>query len=87
MTGTRERREQVSLNEENDTLTSSHSSDLPLVAGLNEKSNVGVHEGDGHGDFGSIGEDVLLVHSSLLDVGEDLWNEERSKRSEKFRSR
>jgi len=42
------------------------------VARLNEKSNVGVHEGNGHGDLGSIGENEVLVHSSLLDVGEDL---------------
>lgn len=59
-------------------LTSSHSSDLPLVAGLDEKPDVGVHEGNGHGDLGSIGKDVLLVHSSLFDVGEDLEEPRRT---------
>ena len=39
-----------------------------LVAGLDEETDVGVHEGSGHGDVASIGEDTPFVRSLLLDT-------------------
>lgn len=49
---------------------SPHSSDLALVAGLDEKLNICVHEWDGHGDTGTIWEDEVWVLTELLDDGE-----------------
>lgn len=53
-------------------LTSSHSGNLALVARLDEKPDVCVHEGDGHRDLGAVRENMLLVGARLLNVGEDL---------------
>jgi hypothetical protein len=46
----------------------SHSGDLSLVACLNEKLDVGFHEGDSHGDIGSVRHDIGLGGSELLDA-------------------
>lgn len=51
---------------------SSHSSDLALMAGLDEKLNICVHEWDGHGDTGTIWKDEVWVLAELLDDGEDV---------------
>ena len=50
----------------------SHSGDLALVAGLDEKLNICVHERDGHGDTGTIWEDEVWVLAELLDDREDV---------------
>lgn len=42
------------------------------MAGLDEQSDVGVHERDGHGDSRSIWEDKVGVLSEFLDDGEDV---------------
>lgn len=42
------------------------------MTSLYEQLDVRGHEGDGHGNLGSIRQDVLLVHSGFLDVREDL---------------
>lgn len=46
----------------------SHSGDLSLVTCLDEKFDIGFHEGDGHGDIGSIRHDIGLGGSELLDA-------------------
>ena len=40
-----------------------------LVAGLDEQLDIGVHEGRGHGDVGSVGHDGVLVRPLRLDTG------------------
>ena len=42
------------------------------MAGLDQESDVGVHEWDGHGHAGTVGEDELRVLSEALDDGEDV---------------
>ena len=49
-----------------------HGVDAALVAGLDEELDVGVHEGDGHGDARAVGEDEGGVVAELLDGGEDV---------------
>lgn len=49
-----------------------HGVHTTLVAGLDEELDVGVHEGDGHGDGGSVGEDKVGVVAELLDDAEDV---------------
>lgn len=49
-----------------------HSSNLALVAGLDEKLNICVHEWDGHGDTGTIWENEVWVLAELLDDAEDV---------------
>ena len=49
-----------------------HGVDAALVAGLDEELDVGVHEGDGHGDGGAVGEDKVGVVAELLDDAEDV---------------
>lgn len=39
-----------------------------LVTGLNEELDVGLHEGNGHGDGRSVRHDILLGRSQLLDA-------------------
>ena len=51
---------------------SSHGGNLALVAGLDEELDVGVHEWDGHGDGGPVGEDEVGVLAELLDHAEDV---------------
>lgn len=43
-----------------------------LVAGLDEKLHVSVHEGDSHSDVGAVREDEVGVLAELLDEGEDV---------------
>lgn len=49
-----------------------HGVDTPTMASLDEESDVGVHEGNGHGDGGSVGEDKVGVLAEFLDDGEDV---------------
>lgn len=49
-----------------------HGVDTSLVAGLDEKLDVGIHEGNGHGDGRSVGEDEVGVVAELLDGAEDV---------------
>jgi hypothetical protein len=46
--------------------------DTTSMAGLDEQAHVGVHEGRGHGDLGSVGKDELAVLAESLDDGEDV---------------
>ena len=39
-----------------------------LVARLNQKTDVGVHEWHGHGDVGTVGQDAALVSALLFDA-------------------
>ena len=43
------------------------------MAGLDEESDVGVEEGDGHGDVVSVRENERSIESSLLNEREDVW--------------
>lgn len=49
-----------------------HGVDTALVAGLDEELDVGVHEGDGHGDAGAVGKNEGGVVAELLNGGEDV---------------
>lgn len=49
-----------------------HSVDAALVASLDEETDVGVHEGDGHGDLRAVRQDELRVLAEALDVAEDV---------------
>lgn len=49
-----------------------HGGDLALVAGLDEETNIGVHEGNGHGDVGTVWEDCGAGSTLALDEGEDV---------------
>ena len=49
-----------------------HGVDAALVAGLDEELDVGIHEGDGHGDGRAVGEDKVGVVAELLDDAEDV---------------
>lgn len=49
-----------------------HGVDAALVAGLDEELDVGVHEGDGHGDGAAVGQDEVGVVAELLDGAEDV---------------
>jgi hypothetical protein len=42
------------------------------VASLDEELDVGVHEGDGHGDSAAVGKDEVGVVAEALDDGEDV---------------
>lgn len=42
------------------------------MAGLDQEADIGVHEGDGHGDVGAVREDEVGVLAELLDVREDV---------------
>jgi len=46
--------------------------DASLVTGFDEESDVGVHEGDGHGDVAAIWKNEFLVIAELLDKTEDV---------------
>ena len=50
----------------------SHSMYTATMASFDEKSNVGIHERDGHSDSRSIWEDKIGILSELLDDGEDI---------------
>ena len=49
-----------------------HSVHTTTVAGLDQQTDVGVHEGNGHSDGRAIGKDEVRVLAELLDVGEDV---------------
>ncbi|KAI6775412.1 hypothetical protein HG530_002170 [Fusarium avenaceum] len=49
-----------------------HGVDTALVAGLDEELHVGLHEGDGHRDGGTVWEDKVGVVAELLDDAEDV---------------
>lgn len=49
-----------------------HSSDLAPMASLDEQTNVGIHEGDGHGHIFSVRENSATVSPALLDEAEDV---------------
>lgn len=49
-----------------------HGVDTTLVAGLNEELDVGIHEGNSHGDGRSVGENKVGVVAELLDGAEDV---------------
>lgn len=49
-----------------------HSVDTTTVAGLDQETDVGVHEGNGHSDSGAVREDEVGVLAELLDVREDV---------------
>ena len=42
------------------------------MAGLDEETDVGVHEGDRHRDVTAVREDKVLVEAHLLDEREDV---------------
>jgi ElaB/YqjD/DUF883 family membrane-anchored ribosome-binding protein len=46
--------------------------DTTLVACLDKKTDIGVHEGDGHGNIRAIGKDIFRVKSELLDERENV---------------
>lgn len=46
--------------------------DTALVAGLDEKLDVSVHEGNSHGDVAAVGKDELRVVAESLDEAEDV---------------
>lgn len=45
--------------------------DLPMT-GLDQKTNVGIHEWNGHGDVDSIGQVEIGMEAHLLDEREDV---------------
>lgn len=49
-----------------------HGVNTSLVAGLDQKSDVCVHEGYRHGDRGAVGKDKVGVVTELLNEGEDV---------------
>lgn len=49
-----------------------HGVDAALVAGLDQELDIGGHEGDGHCDCGTVGEDELGVLAEALDYAEDV---------------
>jgi hypothetical protein len=51
---------------------SAHGVDASAMTGLDEKLDVGVHEGSGHGDGASVGEDEVGVVSEAFDDAEDV---------------
>ena len=51
------------------------------MTGLDEKSDVGIEEGDGHGDIVSVRENESSIESSLLDEGEDVCTSNRQSRN------
>lgn len=46
--------------------------DTTTVAGLNQQPDVGVHEGNSHGDIGTVRQDEVRVLAEVLDEGEDV---------------
>lgn len=53
---------------------SSNGSNTSLVASLDEESDVGIHERNGHRDVAAVGENKVGVESHLLDEREDVWS-------------
>lgn len=49
-----------------------HGVDTTLVAGLDQQLDVGVHEGDGHGDAGAVRQNKVGVLAELLDGAENV---------------
>ena len=49
-----------------------HGVHTTTVASLDEELDVGVHEGDGHGDRAAVGQDEVGVVAEALDHGEDV---------------
>jgi len=57
-----------------------------LMAGLDEESNVGIHEWDSHGDILAVWQNGTTVGASLLDKAEDVVPSKNKSMSSYFRN-